>query len=366
MEEIYSGLSLYIRTVEPHVSGFTLFLKGDPVPTGDLDLFLKGENNSNTWSNILDRWGDLEIAWDNMSLFSTGIITSSLSLYISGGTTIDYSGNIPLYINATGTDDRNNNLPLYIQAPESNTSYITLYLKTDDVPENNLPLYVHGQTGLAPDGVSFNNLPLYISGAIYNENNSGTIPLYLKVVSTGDLNDYRTLYVSGTNVETLTLPLYLHNQESTGNIPLYIQGYWTSKTMGSSSSAGQANRGGGWNIGSSYYSSSYYRNTYNALGVTSPNKTIMNSQVFNPSRNLIFGVDSMDGAKPVTGTITLFISNTGVGTGLPLYVHNVLSSGYLDLYVEGSYPQVTGTLPLYTICGTGDTDGNLPLFIKGY
>ncbi len=150
-------------------AGIPLYISGDPVETGDIDLFIEGHEND-----------------DHCDLFVQGL---------------DYdSSGIPLYINGIGEA---NEMTLFIKGVETDSSGIPLYIPGAFEYEI-MPLYLHNEAFPASGNVS-----LFINSHGAGSGTIGGINLYM-LAGMGD-----------------QMNLYLHNEDeedNTDNLNLYING----------------------------------------------------------------------------------------------------------------------------------------------
>lgn len=355
--------SLFIQAPEPMVSGLALYLCATPKPTGSIDLFLKTCGPNNSWGGLdYESWLELDsINWNNWVCggLASGINLAYVNMFTSGATTISITDNMPLFIDTTGTDSRTNNLTLYLEAEKSDSSYIPLFVKTDDIPSSTIDLYIRGQTGSTPSGYSTASETLYISGA-RNITASSVMPMYVGVVSTGTLSSLRTAYIKGTTLTVNNINLYLQNQGVENAQYLFIKGYWSvnnavSKAFGSTATLNVS--AGGSNTSSSTSSATWG----DSPPVIKKNEAV--AGVFNSMDYQLFGWQSRPGARPCTGAIPLYINCMNPTGMLTMYIGDTYTSGGMNMYISG-VSGVNGDQYLF-IHGETDNNNNIPLWTFG-
>ncbi len=231
---IATGLPLYIsgHNATGIFNTFPLYVSGSPAQgnnSGYFDLFVEGG-----FSNGLD-----------LFVLGGNPISSGLDLYISGS---PFEASIPLYLHGPVVNSGYNSLPFISYGSNPGTTgffdSIPFYIKGTG-PEGALPLYLAGASTVNESAI----LPLFAYGAGFNvasgidlfiQNNyiDSGIPLYIRgrgitnnpdPLASGDgtiLDASIPLFINRVN-EVEVLPLYLHNNQASDDLPFYVMGAYS-------------------------------------------------------------------------------------------------------------------------------------------
>lgn len=257
------------------------------------------------------------------------------------------------YLPATGL---NQNVPLYIRGKDLASSGLDLFIKGHD----SLDLFVRGYD------LGSGNIPLYLSG---HEFSSGAIDLYTKGFNAADsymnlflktldafpASSSFDLYIWGSTQSGLqsTIPLYLHAKNVPDYMNLFIQG------DGYFSSSGNMNLF----IAGEYSTVSDSITLFlNNTGISSGVPLYIKGKGY--ARDEVTTRDN-SGYLPIDGSMNLFINRINeVGT-IPLFLKSDFATSGIDLFTQGAYFE-SGVVPLVIPMVLGSTNLTMPLYINGF
>lgn len=307
LNTVYSYISSSGQPSEPipKATGFfSLFVQVVPKPQDSLNLFLKAATGC---SSGVGNCPDI------------GFVFDSLNLYTSGSLSNDINNSFTLYLPVRETTGViNNSVTLYTSGPVVNSGLIPLFIPTFDAPSGNIPLVI--KAGEA-SGFSYSSVNLFIN-SVNKISTNNTTTLFLKTFPTGTISGNIPLFLQGKVLEQSqnNVDLYLFNEYPSGNIPLYIKGYWWNKTL-----------------------------LPEMLSAIYPIKPYW-----------------AHGSIPVSSTIPMYVEVIGsdINSNIPLFIKGAIpSSGTMPLYVRGANI-ASGVMPLHS-SGIEHINDNLTLHIDG-
>lgn len=201
-----SPCPLFIHGIDDLSGNIVLYTHGTNEPTATITLFMPGQ-------------------------FTSGI----MPLFVHGNTTQVDSIDLYLYGNTEST----NSMTLFLDASpviEGVPPYIfPLFIKVDDwITGNNdsIPLYMFATT---EDGV-YDNMSLFLEVGESFSTYTNEMNLFMLVPTTGSLNSNMfPLYINVESNASSSITLYVQNDYTSGNMPLYTKGkgFGTERRFGS-------------------------------------------------------------------------------------------------------------------------------------
>lgn len=348
------------------------FIGADPKPSGSLKLNIKGPNLSCGWSEARDLWTSYTLRnWsDFVCTQAAGFSSSNFTMTASGANKITSTGSMPLYqpVHET-TGNINSSVSLHTSGPVQISSNIPLYLPGSLKPSGAVSLFAKGHSlSAAPYGpslgVSSSSINLYASGAS-TATITDNLTFFLKPETTGTVTSQMPIWTQGIgNKLNNNVNLYIQNMQISGSVPMYVDGFFTTVSVPFSTVA--TTRGlTKTSIGQKTISKSSPETSVSITGNPTVIGPVYNASV--ASIDSTWTKETVDGGKPATQEMNLFIKNIGSAGSFSLSIPSghINSSGLVTLFASGALIQ-TGSVDLVIPSPSASGTGMMDTIITGY
>lgn len=347
-----------------------LYVSGEPVVAGNIDLYLQ----STLYTNDLDLYlHNVQEESGNIPLYIRGGVNDNLNLFIKVDEPILAARTANLFLLGQESGTLTDNLNLFTKSAYISGESVNLFLEVSDVGDSSgwLPLYLPTRSFTEINSKEKNpsGVPLSITGgplpinastnlylpAIFEQ--SGMMNLFMDSSGAGRINDNISLFTSGLGTESGLVDFFLAGPSSDTpyqTMPLYMDVFG----------------------GTSYKSTNLFipgTGSPSAGSTTLYTKGDIDFSGYNENVNLYM---NGEGLSSLTKTANLFTEgNSAALTGVVnLYLGGGSDSGHLNLFIENNrierpLREISNTATMFTSAHESGVAGisffAAPLFING-